>query len=133
MKKNFAKLAVVFALSCVSSFAEELHVRVHVPFSFSVAGTSMPAGDYMVSPLTGFNSVLLVEGTSTNAKALVMAQTLDTKSDSSSLVFTMGKEIPTLSVVKGMGRTFEISRSFSPAGSKLATIALPGMATIRKK
>ena len=130
MKKNFAKLAVLFALSSVSMFAEEMRVRVNVPFSFIVSGKTLPAGEYVVRPLDGFGTVLLVEGTS-GEKALAMAQSLDSSSRNSALVFTKG-ESPALTMVRAFGRTFEINHTAPSAGGSLATIALPGVATIRK-
>ena len=134
MKKNLVASVVLLAVSCVSGFAEEVRIRVNIPFAFGVAGTTMLAGEYTIAPLPGFGSVLLVRGESSGARALVMAQSLDTAGGlGSSLVFTMGTETAMLTSAKGPGRTFEVSHAKHAPPGPLATVTLPAVAALRTK
>ena len=134
MKKNLVRSVVLLAVSCVSGFAEEVRIRANIPFAFGVAGTTMPAGEYTITPLPGFGSVLLFRGESSGARALVMAQSMDTTEGlGSSLVFTMGTETAMLTKVKGPGRTFEVNLAKHAPKGPLATVTLPAVAALRTK
>ena len=55
MKRKVLSVAGVAALmigACVSSFAQDAAVRAHVPFSFSISNSALPAGDYSLSQLS---------------------------------------------------------------------------------
>jgi hypothetical protein len=65
-----------------------LPLKANIPFEFMVAGKTLPAGEYIVSPETT-QSVLRIRNVDTNEGALVLtnsAETLD-YSDQAKLVF----------------------------------------------
>ena len=75
MKTNLLKsvvLAASFLGGLGSASAETL--RAHIPFGFSVSGTSMPAGDYAISTIASTPNVLLFENEQTKVCAFVFAR-----------------------------------------------------------
>lgn len=93
MKKSMirfvALFAFVFALSAVNAFAQSKPIlRADIPFDFSAANRTLPAGVYTVKELSIFSvSVIVV----TNGKTTVSAQTMQASSsklaDKAMLVF----------------------------------------------
>ena len=76
MKTNLLKSAVLMASlfgALSSASAETLHARI--PFAFSAAGTSMPAGNYAISTMPQAPQVLLFENEDTKMQAMVFART----------------------------------------------------------
>ena len=133
MKKNTVISAVLFAASYVSAFAEELTVRAHIPFAFTVSGKAMLAGDYVLAPVTGFTSVLKISGTTPGSSALILAQSLGTESSSAALIFATTNELPMLTVVQAPGKTFELSHAASRPGSSFASVTFPVVTALRRK
>lgn len=75
MKTYLLKSALLtaFALGALSSAsAETLHARI--PFAFSAAGISMPAGTYTIRALPNAPQVLLFENEETRMQTLVFAR-----------------------------------------------------------
>lgn len=76
MKTNLLKSAFLMASlfgALGSASAETLRARI--PFAFSVAGTTMPAGNYAISTLPNAPQVLRFENEDTKMQALVFART----------------------------------------------------------
>jgi hypothetical protein len=76
MKTNLLKSALLIAsvLGAFSSAsAETLHARI--PFAFSAAGTSLPAGTYVISTMAHTPQVLLFENEETKVQTMVFART----------------------------------------------------------
>jgi len=77
MKTNLLKSAVLMASlfgALSSASAETLHARI--PFAFSAAGTSMPAGNYTISTMGDASQLLLFENEDTKMQAIVFARTV---------------------------------------------------------
>jgi hypothetical protein len=76
MKSTLLKSAVLLASvfgALGSASAETLHARI--PFAFSAAGISMPAGTYTIRTMPNARQVLLFENEETRAQFLVFART----------------------------------------------------------
>ena len=75
MKSRLLK-AVLLTMSAWGAFgsasAETLHARI--PFEFSVAGTTMPAGSYLISTVANTPNVLLFENEATKAQSIVFVR-----------------------------------------------------------
>ncbi len=71
LKSTLFAASMLFGLGSVAS-AETLHAKV--PFTFTAAGTVLPAGTYTIRPLNGTIGVLLFENEETGARNIVFAQ-----------------------------------------------------------
>ena len=73
MKKQHVYSIVMLGLLSLagSAFAQTINVRSDVPFSFSVAGKSMPAGHYTIQSATADGKTLALVGD--HSRALVNA------------------------------------------------------------
>jgi hypothetical protein len=125
MKKSFVKLALGVGSLCALAapmFAETYSVKVTVPFAFSAGAAELPAGEYMISPLTGFGSVLLIEGA--KAKAIVMTQSADgAVTMGSSVSFSEGERKSLLAVAVA-GRRYELARMTPELGAVKPLVSL---------
>lgn len=75
MKKLTNKLLVVAAaLAAVAGAASAQSMKVKVPFSFSVQRSVLPAGNYMVTPVSGLagHPIFNLRNTDNNRPLLVM-------------------------------------------------------------
>ncbi|HEY2845049.1 MAG TPA: hypothetical protein VGJ09_15410 [Bryobacteraceae bacterium] len=80
MKKNLLKSAVLAAslvTALSSASAETLHARI--PFAFSAAGTSMPAGTYAITTMPHSPQVLLFENEESKVQNIIFARIADLK------------------------------------------------------
>lgn len=93
MKKNMIRFVTLFgfvlAMSSVNAFAQgKPTLKVDIPFDFSAANRTLPAGEYTVKELSIFNGGVI---TVSNGKAAVGAQTMrltpNKPSDKAMLVF----------------------------------------------
>jgi hypothetical protein len=75
MKKQALTLVGVLSLLLVagSALAQTYSIRADVPFSFTVNQTTMPAGQYTISPLGNGTNVLVIQSSDTQAIKLVNA------------------------------------------------------------
>ena len=111
MKTNLLKSAVLAASffgALGSASAETL--RAHIPFGFSAAGTTLPAGDYAIRTMN-IPSVLLFENEQTKVQILVFARASDGApvKPAARLMFTdLGNEQMDLAHIASYGRTYEL-------------------------
>src|SRR3954454_23023507 len=76
--KSVRSISFHFALACgvaltsAAPQAESLPLRVTIPFGFTVAGHSMPAGEYRIMPIAGFGSAMTMQGKSTGASVIAL-------------------------------------------------------------
>lgn len=123
MMKSLVKFAFVLAgLATLGTpiFAETFRVKASVPFSFTVGGRMLPAGDYTIAPLAGFPSYLLIEGADPNAKSIVLSRSTDSSASPAKDTLTFsgsGAETALVSVTIS-GRMFEVSPA--PVSSTIA-------------
>ena len=77
MKTNLLKSAVLMAclFGALSSASAET-LRARIPFAFSAAGTSMPAGNYAISTMRDAPQLLLFENEDTKMQAIVLVRTV---------------------------------------------------------
>jgi hypothetical protein len=91
MKKQALTLVGVLSLLLVagSALAQTYAIRADVPFSFTVNQTTMPAGQYTISPLGNGTNVLVIQSSDTQAIKLVNANRAASKkaADRTKLVF----------------------------------------------
>ena len=75
MKKQGLSLVGVLSLLLVagSALAQTHAIGADVPFSFTVNQTTMPAGQYTISPLGNGTNVLVIQSSDTQAIKLVNA------------------------------------------------------------
>ena len=112
MKSTLLKSAVLLASVCGvsgSAAAETLHARI--PFAFSAAGTSMPAGTYAIRTMPHAPQVLLFEHAETGMQAMVFARTAPGVLDkpSSPITFAEGSEQMELINIAASDCTYELS------------------------
>jgi len=74
MKSTIVRFALCLTalLASTQVFAASGSVRVSVPFEFTVAGTSMPAGDYSIEE-TGQGGALLIQCLSAKRSVMVLS------------------------------------------------------------
>jgi lipopolysaccharide export system protein LptA len=93
MKKNMIRFVAlfgfVFAISAVNAFAQSKPIlKADIPFDFSAANRTLPAGEYTVKELSSFSGNLVAV---TNGKTAVGAQAMQATSsktaDKAMLVF----------------------------------------------
>jgi hypothetical protein len=72
MKRQVLTLVGVLSLlmTAGAAFAQDGAIRINVPFKFQVNRTTLPAGDYSLSPMGGSNEVLLIRGTDKSIMAV---------------------------------------------------------------
>jgi hypothetical protein len=75
MKKQALTLIGVLSLllAAGSAFSQTGEVRAHVPFAFVVNQTTLPAGEYSITTMSGGSEVLLIRGTANKSAKLVNA------------------------------------------------------------
>jgi hypothetical protein len=104
MKKS---LVITALLAAAAAHAESL--RVNVPFTFSAAGTIMPAGEYAIRPVAGSAGVLLLDGV--KKQAFVFGRIATDRTTGKSKVVFKGD---VLVGVTAAGRAFELSSMAKP-------------------
>jgi hypothetical protein len=79
MKKQVLTLVGVLSLvlAAGSAFAQSGDLRFTVPFNFIVSGSTMPAGDYMVSTMGGANQILVLRATNGSASTAINANHIE--------------------------------------------------------
>ena len=112
MKSTLLKSAVLLVSvfgTFSSAAAETLHA--HIPFAFSAAGTSMPAGTYAIRTMAHAPQVLLFEHEETRMQAMVFVRTAPGVPDKLSppVTFAEGSEQMELINIAASDRTYELS------------------------
>lgn len=126
MKTNLLKSLVLAAsaLGAMSSAsAETLHASI--PFGFSAAGTTMPAGAYSISKIPNTPSVLLFENEATKMQTLVFVRIAAAGSAKPAQPLTFaatGNESMELAHIAADGWGYELS--VRPAGALPKGVAL---------
>lgn len=93
MKKNMIRFVAlfgfVFALSAVNAFAQSKPVlKADIPFDFSAANRTLPAGEYTVKEISSFSgNVIAVTNGKTAVGAQAMQATSNKPADKAMLVF----------------------------------------------
>ena len=102
MKSTIVRLAFCLTALVTSTqvFAQSRSVRVSVPFEFTVAGSTMPAGDYSIAE-TGQGGALLIQCLSTKRSVMVLSSPSQAPADSrgASLTFERHNGKPVLTKV----------------------------------
>jgi hypothetical protein len=128
MKKQALSFVGVLSLLLVAgaAFAQAGSIQSNVPFSFTVSGTTFPAGAYTISPI-GLQSGVLIKGADKSALKLVTPNAVQSMeaSDRTKLVFhcygrdhcflyqmwiagqTRGRQLPKSSVEKELAASLE--------------------------
>jgi hypothetical protein len=73
--KSLAFAVVVLGLCAGSAQAQEMTVKVKVPFAFLVQGQMMPAGEYVVRPVNLDHTAMVIKGEDANRKAIAIVLT----------------------------------------------------------
>jgi len=113
MKTNLLKSAVLITslFGALSSASAET-LRARIPFAFSAAGTSMPAGNYAISTMRDAPQLLLFENEDTKMQAIVFARTVSGLSakPAQPLIFTAYSSEPIeLTNIVASSQTYELS------------------------
>jgi hypothetical protein len=74
-------------LGCAGMYADDLAIRVTVPFAFTLGSKVMPAGEYTVKEVSGYNGVVTMHHVGEEANAILLARQ-DVSTSSPSLTFT---------------------------------------------
>ena len=73
MKKSLlVVLSLGLLLATASAYAQEVPVIANVPFDFTVNGKTLPAGEYVISPVGTSNNVLSIYSRDQHAALLAM-------------------------------------------------------------
>lgn len=88
MKKHTLILGLSLLLIGTASYAQDLNMKVNVPFDFVVNGTTLPGGEYSVQGLTIGNAISIRKADNT-AKALALGTRCESRktSEETKLVF----------------------------------------------
>ena len=89
MKKQlFTLLGLGLLFATASAYAQTTALKANIPFNFSVAGKSLPTGEYTIQSIGTSNRVLVLRGSNQSAK-MVMANSCESArpSDKTKLVF----------------------------------------------
>jgi hypothetical protein len=74
VKKNLLAIAMALALlMTAAASAQTVHMKVTVPFNFSAAGTTLPAGQYEIVSVGIAENVLAIRDASSRAGILVLS------------------------------------------------------------
>lgn len=117
MKKQALTLVGVLSLLLVAGSAlAQNTIRADVPFSFTVNQTTLPAGQYTISPLGNGTNILVIQGSAPQAFKLAMANRTESSkaADRTKLVFHCyeGDHCFLYQLwVRGMSRGQELPRS----------------------
>ena len=127
MKTNLLKSTVLAASllgALTSASAETLHARI--PFGFSAAGNTMPAGAYSIRPIPNAPSVLLFENETTKMQAIVFARrTADApEKPAEPLTFNGSGERMELINIAAAGWVYELDMNPARRSQKGAVLAI---------
>ena len=128
MKTNLLKSAIVAAsfLGALGSASAET-LRASIPFGFSAAGTSMPAGDYAIRTVESTPNVLLFENEQTKVRAFVFARPLGGAAVKPAARLTFadaGNERMDLAHIATFGQTYELDIKSTRSGLKGVALTL---------
>jgi hypothetical protein len=77
-KKLLALAVNLLFLTCAAAYAQSIHVKATVPFSFTVGKATLPAGQYEVETTGGGRNILSIRNLNSKDAALVLSNTCET-------------------------------------------------------
>lgn len=111
MLSMMAALALIIAAGVAPALAQEAQVTAHIPFTFAVKGSVLPAGDYSLGQLHPNSWVIRNEGRGRAVIALTRPEGDNEKESSAQLVFKRCGDRYFLSEVWYLGRTSAVPPS----------------------
>ena len=111
MRSVIATFALVMVAGAASAYAQETGVKAHIPFAFAVSSSTLPAGDYSLSPLAP--NIWEIRNEEGSQAILTQARRDGTNEavTSAGLVFKRCGERYFLSKVRALGETTAIPAS----------------------
>lgn len=98
MKSTMTRTMLLFSAFALSGFAEAITIRV--PFEFSAAGKTLPAGEYRFQEETP--GVIIITGTTPGSSMLTLTRgSGDSPSAKAGLTFSATKALSTISMPDG--------------------------------
>jgi hypothetical protein len=128
LKNNWMRFTLALSLmGALATAANAESFSVQVPFAFTAAGKSLPAGTYTVDPIT--SGILVLRGDSAAGSATFAASPSGSVEIPAkpSLSFDRTSDLPVLSSVRmDSGKTFALA----PAKRLTAALAKPAKGTV---